>query len=89
MVATTFGCQPDLMKGFLAIDNDFAAVFESQRHYAAVCFTVNIGIAIVVIQLLFNTLHQLIGQLMKFAIVHVHFLFAFQGLTAIIESIGA
>ncbi|CDH08053.1 hypothetical protein XBO1_850039 [Xenorhabdus bovienii str. oregonense] len=39
--------------------------------------------------MLFNTLHQLIGQLMKFAIVHVHFLFAFQGLTAIIESIGA
>ncbi len=52
MVAALFGCQPHLVQRFLAVDNDFAAVFKGNGQHAAVDFAVDIAVAIPVVQTL-------------------------------------
>lgn len=70
MVAALFGCQPHLVQRFLAVDNDFAAVFKGNGQHAAVDFAVDIAVAIPVVQTLFNGQPQLISQAMKFSGLH-------------------
>ena len=79
MVAALFGCQPYLVQRFLAVDNDFAAIFKGNGQYAAVDFAVDIAVAIPVVQAFFNGQPELISQAMKFTVVHCCILFLSDG----------
>ncbi len=79
MVAALFGCRPYLVQRFLAVDNDFAAVFKGNGQHAAVDFAVDIAVAIPVVQTLFNGQPQLMSQAMKFTVVHCCILFLSDG----------
>nr|WP_276525434.1 protein YzcX [Shigella sonnei] len=67
------------MQRFLAVDNDFAAVFKGNGQHAAVDFAVDIAVAIPVVQAFFNGQPELISQAMKFTVVHCCILFLSDG----------
>nr|WP_275087875.1 protein YzcX [Shigella flexneri] len=67
------------MQRFLAVDNDFAAIFKGNGQYAAVDFAVDIAVAIPVVQAFLNGQPELISQAMKFTVVHCCILFLSDG----------
>ncbi|MNR48653.1 hypothetical protein D3C85_1679140 [compost metagenome] len=58
------------MQRLLAVNNNLTAVFKAERQYAAVDLTIDIAVAIPVVQTLFNGLPQGIGQAMEFTVIH-------------------
>ncbi|AIA46515.1 hypothetical protein L085_05320 [Serratia sp. FS14] len=77
MVTAGLGGEPHLVQRLLAVDDNFGAVFEAQRHHAAIGFVIDVRIAVKIVQCLFNIQHQLVGQLVKLAVVHIQFLLLF------------
>ncbi len=81
MVAALLGCQPHLVQRLLTVNNNFAAVFEAEGQHAAVDFTIDIAVAVPVVQTLFNGHPQGVSKAMKFTV--VHFLILFFVMTAV------
>ncbi|AGJ88251.1 hypothetical protein RORB6_17855 [Raoultella ornithinolytica B6] len=70
MVAALLGRQPHLMQRLLTVDNNFAAVLKTESQHAAVDLTVDIAIAVPLVQTLFDGHPQAISQAMEFTVVH-------------------
>ncbi|EKP29101.1 hypothetical protein KOXM_03842 [Klebsiella michiganensis] len=73
MVAALLRCQPHLVQRLLTVNDNFAAVFKADSQHAAVDFAVDIAVAIPVVEALFDSHPQGIGQAMEFTVVHGSF----------------
>ncbi len=70
--SSAFGGQPNLMQGFLQIDDDLAAVGKHQGNHAASALVVNVGLGVVIdpVTTGLNDFEYLLCQVHEFCVGH-------------------